>query len=233
MFQTTRWSLVAAAQRGDALLARQALGELYQIYWYPLYAYIRRRGHGPDAAQDLAQEFFARLLEMDGLAAVDRGRGRFRSFLLTACQHFLSNERDRARALKRGGARTILSLDFGAADSRYRREPADPATPERLFERHWALALLDAVLGRLRAEYKAADKAPVFEALNVYLTGDSGRPYSEAARDLGMAEGAVKVAVHRLRSRYRALLREEIGQTLDDPSAVDDEIRALFRALRP
>jgi RNA polymerase sigma factor (sigma-70 family) len=231
MFHTTRWSLVAAAQHGDSPPARQALGELYQTYWYPLYAFIRRRGHSHDAAQDLTQEFFARLLETDGLAAVDRARGRFRSFLLSACQHFLSNEYDHARALKRGGGRPTLPLDFSDADSRYQREPADTTTPERLFERGWALALLDTVLGRLQAEYKAAGKGVLVDALKVYLTGDVGQPYSETATKLGMTEGAVKVAVHRLRGRYRELLRDEIGQTLADPSMVDDEIRALFTAL--
>jgi RNA polymerase sigma factor (sigma-70 family) len=231
MFNTTRWSVVAAAQRCKSPQARQALGELYQTYWYPLYAYIRHRGHSEHEAQDLTQEFFSRLLEMDGLAAVDRGRGRFRSFLLAACQHFLSNEHDRARALKRGGDRTILSLDFREADARFRREPAHQATPERLFERRWVLALLDAVLNRLRTEYVTADKRPVFEALKDYLTGENSRPYSEAARELDMSEGAIKVAVHRLRGRYRELLRDEIGQTLSDPAGVDDEIRALFAAL--
>jgi RNA polymerase sigma-70 factor (ECF subfamily) len=231
MFQTTRWSLVAAAGNGGSPAARQALGELYQSYWYPLYAYIRRRGHGPEAARDLTQEFFTRLLESEGLAAVDRGRGRFRSFLLAACQHFLANEHDRAVALKRGGGRPVLPLDFGDADARYQREPAHEATPERLFERRWALALLASVLDRLSAEYQSANKGPVFEVLKTYLTGDRGQSYGEAARVLGMTEGAVKVAVHRLRARYREVLRDEIGQTLDDPAAVDDEIRALFAAL--
>jgi RNA polymerase sigma-70 factor (ECF subfamily) len=233
MFNTTRWSLIVAAQRSESPLARQALGELYKTYWYPLYAYIRRRGHSADAAQDLTQEFFTHLLEPDGLASVNPDRGRFRCYLLAACQHFLANEYDRARARKRGGGQSILSLDFGEADARYQREPAHEATAERLFERRWALALLDAVLIRLRAEYQAAGKLAVFDALQMYLTGDGDRPYAETAKTAGMTEGAVKVAVHRLRNRYRMLLRDEIGQTLDDPSTIDDEIRALFAALGP
>jgi RNA polymerase sigma-70 factor (ECF subfamily) len=231
MFHTTRWSLISAARAGESVAAREALGELYQTYWYPLYAYIRRRGHTPDAAQDLTQEFFTRLLETEALAGVERGRGRFRSFLLAACQHFLANEHDRACALKRGGNRTFLSLDFSEADARYRCE--HEATPERLFERRWALALLDAVLRRLSSEYEGEDKAVVFQTLKVYLAGDKAQPYSEAARQLGLTQGAVKVAVHRLRARYAALLRDEIGHTVAGPAEVEDEIRALFAALGP
>jgi RNA polymerase sigma-70 factor (ECF subfamily) len=233
MFQTTRWSLVVAARERESPLAHQAMAELYRSYWYPLYAYVRRRGHDHDAAQDLTQEFFARLLERDGLATVDRKRGRFRSFLLAACQHFLANEFDRARALKRGGGTKTLSLDFRGADARYRLEPASTVTPERLFERRWALALLETVLNRLREEFQREAKAPLFEVLKVYLTGDGARPYAEAAVDCGTTVAAVKVAVHRLRARYRELLRDEIGHTLVDPAAVDDEIRDLFSALGP
>jgi RNA polymerase sigma-70 factor (ECF subfamily) len=234
MFATTRWSLVAAAREGGSPPARAALAELCRAYWYPVYAFVRRQGNGHDTAQDLTQEFFARLLEKDALAAVDPARGRFRSFLLASCRNFLANCRDHDHALKRGGGRPTLPLDFGDADGRYGREPAHADTPERLFERRWALALLDRVLGRLSDEYAASGKAALFQRLRPYLTGDaSGDPYAAAATDLGTNEGAVKVAVHRLRQRYRDTLRDEIAQTLADPAEVDDEIRALFAALGP
>ncbi len=234
MFATTRWTLIAAARDGAAPEARQALAELCRLYWYPLYAYIRGRGNTHDQAQDLTQEFFATLLEKGGLAAVEQGKGRFRSFLLAACQHFLANQHDRDTAQKRGGGRSLVSLDFGDAEGRYSLEPAHAETPERLFERHWALALLDRVLARLRGEYEAAGRDRLFERLKTRLTGDAGGgPHARAAADLGLSEGAVKVAVHRLRKRYRDLLREEIAQTLDDPGQVDEEIRSLFAALGP
>lgn len=231
-FLTTRWSLVAAAQDGDSAEAREALAALCGAYWYPLYAFIRREGHDPDRAQDLTQEFFARLLEKDYLAAVDRRKGRFRSFLLTACKHFLANERDRALAQKRGGGRSVVPIDFDVADGRYSREPAHALTAERLFQRRWALALLEQVLARLREEFRSAGKGAHFERLKVTLTGEKGAPaYRQLGGELGLSEGAVKVAVHRLRQRYRELLREEIAQTVDDPEHVEDEIRELFIAL--
>jgi RNA polymerase sigma-70 factor (ECF subfamily) len=233
MFPATRWSLVLAAKEGASPGARKALAELCQTYWYPLYAFVRRQGHGHEPAQDLTQEFIARLLEKDGFASVDPGRGRFRSFLLAACKHFLANEYDRATARKRGGGRAALPLDFADAEGRYGHEPAHALTPERLFDRRWALALLDAVLARLRREYESAGRGEIFDQLKGHLTGDGGRPSAEIAAALGMREGAVKVAAHRLRVRYRDLLRDEIGQTLADPAEVDDEIRALFAALAP
>jgi RNA polymerase sigma-70 factor (ECF subfamily) len=234
MFATTRWSLVAAARDRAAPPARQALAELCRAYWYPVYAYVRRSGRGHAEAEDLTQEFFTRLLEKDALAAVDPARGRFRSFLLAACRHFLANQDARARARKRGGGRRPLPLDLAGAHDRYRREPAHADTPEKLFERRWALALLDEVLGGLRREYEAAGKGPLFALLKEHLTGDDpGLPHGEAARQLGTTEGAVKVAAHRLRRRYRELLRQEIAQTLADPAEVDDEIRSLFAALAP
>jgi RNA polymerase sigma-70 factor (ECF subfamily) len=233
-FATTHWSLVVAAQDPAAPRARAALAELCRTYWYPLYAYIRRQGHDADQAQDLTQEFFTRLVTPDGLAAVDRDKGRFRSFLLAACRHFLANERDRARTLKRGGNRQFMPIDFGDADSRYSGEPGHHETPERLFERRWALALLEQVLARLRGEDEAAGKGRLFEQLKSHLTGDSGgMPHAQAAAELGLSEGAVKVAVHRLRRRYRELLREEIGRTLADPGQIEEEIRDLFAALAP
>lgn len=231
-FATTRWSLVRAAGDHAAPESRAALEALCGIYWYPLYAFIRRQGHDADRAQDLTQEFFARLLERDDLAAVDRSKGRFRSFLLTACKHFLCNVYDRAHARKRGGGRGPLPIDAVVAEGRYGREPSHDETPERLFERRWALALLDQVLARLRQEYAAAGKDRLFDRLKGHLTGEAdGLPHARAAAELGLSEGAVKVAVHRLRKRYRELLQDEIVQTLDDPAEVEDEIRALFAAL--
>jgi RNA polymerase sigma-70 factor (ECF subfamily) len=233
VFATTRWSLIAAARGGDAPPARQALDELCRAYWYPLYAYVRSHGAGHHEAQDCTQEFFASLLESDALAEVDPARGRFRSFLLAACRHFLANRADRERARKRGGGRPALSLDFPDAERRYHREPAHDQTPERLFERNWALALLEQVLGRLRAECSAAGKGPLFEELKGHLTGGEGPAHAEAAGRLGMSEDAVKMALYRLRRRYRELLRDEIAQTLASPDEVDDEIRSLFQALGP
>ncbi len=231
MFATTRWSLVAAAQDPAAPRAREALADLCRLYWYPVYAYARRRGHGHHAAQDLTQAFFARLLEKNDLAAADRTRGRFRSYLLTACQHFLANEHDRQTAQKRGGGRTHLPLDFEAADGRYSREPADEQTPERVFDRQWALGLLDRALGELRAEYAGSGRAKLFDALKGCLAGGAEVAYAELARELVMTEGAVKVAVHRLRQRYRDRLRGLIADTVATPEEVDDEIRDLFSAL--
>jgi len=231
MFATTRWSLVAAAGDPAAPDSRQALAELCRAYWYPVYAYVRRRGHDHHAAQDLTQAFFARLLEKNDLAAADRTRGRFRSYLLTACQHFLANEHDRETARKRGGGKAHLPLDFAGADGRYSREPADEATPERVFDRRWALELLDRAVGELRSEYEQSGRAKLFDALKDCLAGKAEVAYADLARQLGMTEGAVKVAVHRLRQRYRDRLREAIADTVATPEEVDDEIRDLFAAL--
>jgi RNA polymerase sigma-70 factor (ECF subfamily) len=233
-FATTHWSLIVAAREGEAAQAQEALAALCQAYWYPLYGYIRHQGHPADRAQDLTQEFFARLLEKDFLGTVDPEKGKFRSFLLAACKHFLANEHDRERARKRGGDRHGLSLDFRDADGRYAHEPAHSETPDRLFERRWALALLDQVLARLRGEYETAGKGRLFECLKGRLTGGTGgAPHARAAAELGLSEGAIKVAVHRLRKRYRELVREEIAHTVEDPGQVEDEIRALFAALGP
>ena len=231
MFATTRWSMVAAAKDPTAPHAREALAELCRLYWYPVYAYVRRRGRDHHAAQDLTQAFFARLLEKNDLAAADRSRGRFRSFLLAACQHFLANEHDRATAKKRGGGRARVPLDFAGADGRYSREPADEETPERAFDRRWALGLLERALGGLRAEYEESGRAKLFDALKDCLAGGAEVGYAALAKDLGMTEGAVKVAVHRLRQRYRDRLREAITDTVAAPEEVDDEIRDLFAAL--
>jgi RNA polymerase sigma-70 factor (ECF subfamily) len=226
-FATTRWSLIVAAQQPGA---PQALADLCRLYWYPLYAYVRRRGHDAGAAEDLTQAFFAHLLEHHALSSVSPQRGRFRSFLLASCQHFLANERQRANALKRGGGR-VVSLEPGDADGRYRREPDHEETPERLFERRWALELLDQALQRLRGEYEAAGKGALFDALKGLLGGDGTRPYADLAEELALTEGAIKSAVHRLRKRYGEILREQIRETVATEAEVDEEVQALFSAL--
>jgi RNA polymerase sigma factor (sigma-70 family) len=231
-FVTTHWSLVLTAGRNDTTRAQNALAKLCQTYWYPLYAYVRRRGHPAADAQDLTQEFFARLLEKNWVGAADRQKGKFRTFLLSAMNHFLADAWDKARAQKRGGGRTPVPLQFDTAETRYGHEPADPATPEQNFERRWALTLLDEVLNRLRAEYEQDGRAELFAALNPCLVGDrTSQPYAELAVKLGASEGTIKSAVHRLRQRYRELLRDEIGQTVAGPEEVDEELRHLFAVL--
>jgi len=216
--------------REDSAGAHAALSTLCRAYWYPLYAYVRRQGSSPHDAQDLTQEFFARLIEKGWLDAVARERGRFRSFLLAAMKHFLANERDKAQAQKRGGGVIWLSIDDAIAEGRYREEPIETATAEKLFERRWACTLLEQVLARLREEMVEAGKDAHFEMLKGCLAGEKPR-HAEIAAQLGMTEGAVKVAVHRLRDRYRALIRAEIAQTVAHPSEIDDELRHLFAAL--
>jgi RNA polymerase sigma-70 factor (ECF subfamily) len=230
-FATTRWSLVLAAKDKAAPEARQALADLCTAYWYPLYAYVRRQGHDAEQAQDLTQEFFTRLLEKDFLRAVDPVRGRFRAFLLAALRHFLANEWDRAKASKRGGGRRLLSLDCRAAEDRYRLEPAHQLTAEKLFERRYALTLLEQVLQRLKREMARAGKDELFEGLKQYLAGAAESGYAETARALNMSDGALKTAVHRLRRRYRELLREAIAETVETDHEIDEEIRDLFAAL--
>jgi len=225
-FAATRWTIVLAAGHGTSPQAGRALEELCRTYWYPLYAYVRRRGYESHEAEDLTQEFFARLLAKKYLADVDREKGRFRSFLLASLKHFLANEWDRAHAQKRGGGQTLVSLD---AETRYQREPVDEASADKLLDRAWAVALLDQVLARLEMESEPKQ----FAALKAFLTvGQDAIPYAEVAGKLGTTEGAVKVAVHRLRKRYRALLREEIAHTVASPAEIDDEIRHLFAAFR-
>ncbi|MBI3880403.1 MAG: sigma-70 family RNA polymerase sigma factor [Verrucomicrobia bacterium] len=233
-FAETRWSMVLAARRGgDSSRAGDALAKLCQAYWYPLYAFVRRQGHAPHDAQDLTQEFFARLLEKNWLADVDRAKGRFRSFLLAALKHFLANEWDKSKALKRGGGiHNFISLDAESAESRYAMEPADAVTADKLYERRWALTLLDTTLARLRAEFVADGKAKQFDELKFTLTGGRGEtPYSELAAKFGMSEGAVKVSVHRLRQRYREVLRAQIAETVATAAEVEEELRHLFAAL--
>lgn len=232
VFVTTHWSVVVTAGRTDTTSARDALAKLCQSYWYPLYAYVRRRGSSPEDAEDLTQEFFARFLEQNWVERADREKGRFRTFLLSAMNHFLANEWDKARAQKRGGGAKLLPLEFDTAETRYAREPADNVTPEQHFEKRWVLTLLDQVLKRLGAEYEQDGKADLFAALNPCLVGDrTSHPYAELGAKLGMGEGAVKSAVHRLRQRYRQLLREEIAQTVTGPGELEEELRHLFAVL--
>ena len=231
-FATTHWSLVLEARR-DSPQSQSAVAELCGRYWYPVYAFLRRRGSSPEDASDLTQDFFATLLEKEYLDDVDRQKGRFRTFLLTAVTRFAAKAYERQQAQKRGGGRKHLSLDVSQGECRYQHEPADDWTPEKIFARRWALTILDAALGRLRKDHEESGRIALFETLKVYLTGDSGAPpLAEAARRLNMTEGAVKVAVHRLRERYRQALRDEIGQTVADPADVEDELTALSAALR-
>ena len=219
--------------RGDSPQAHTALEELCRRYWYPVYAFHRRRGSSPDDASDLTQGFFATLLEKEYLDDVDRQKGRFRTFLLTAVSRFASKAYEHDRAQKRGGGKKLVSLDVSEGESRYQHEPVDDWTPEKIFARRWALTILDTALSRLRKDHEESGRTAMFEALKVYLTGDSGAPpLAEVGRRLSMTEGAVKVAVHRLRERYRQALREEIGQTVSDSAEVEDELNALAAALR-
>lgn len=232
-FHTTRWSVVLAAQDPGSPQAHQALSELCQVYWYPLYVFIRRRGNGHAEAEDLTQAFFARLLEKDGIAEVTREGGRFRCFLLTSLKNFLANQWHRAQAQKRGGGKVIHSLDEDEADSRYAAEAVEHVTPESLYERRWALTLLACVLERLRSEFVSSEKVALFEELKGFLSapGEEELPYAAVAQRTGLKEGTVRVAVHRLRRRYGELLRAEIAQTVADPAEIEDELRCLVRAL--
>jgi RNA polymerase sigma-70 factor (ECF subfamily) len=232
-FPLTRWSLVwrAGVPSPDA---REALEVLCRAYWFPIYAFIRRHGADAETARDLAQSYFTRLLEKDLLLVANPEKGRFRSFLKTDCTYFLADQRDRERAQKRGGSRAMIRIEVLDAEDRYCREIADELTPERQFDRTWALTLLDRVLNQLAAEYAESKRSALFERLQIVLTrGSAIGPYAVLAAQLGMTEGAVQVAVHRLRRRYRGILREQIAATLDNPTDADveDEIRALFTAL--
>lgn len=232
IFVTTRWSLVVQAGAVDSPDTREALANLCRGYWYPLYAYVRRRGQSPEDAKDLTQEFFARLLARNWIANADRNKGRFRSFLLGAMNHFLSDEWDKARAQKRGGGAVTLPLEFDTAETRFSHEPADHSTPEQNFERRWALTLLENVLVRLRTEFEREGQADLFAQLSPTLIGErTAQPYAQLARQLGASEGTVKAAVHRLRQRYRNLLRAEIAATVASPGEVDEELRHLFTVL--
>lgn len=227
-FRTTRWSLVQAAGDLERRDSHEALSELCRGYWLPVYAYFRRRVGNAIDAQDLTQDFFTRLLDKDYIADARQEKGRFRTFFLTAAQRFMRNEWAKANAIKRGGGKTVLSLDFDAGESFYAMEPADTDTPELLFERQWAIKLLEVVHERLRQEY--ATKLKLYEQLKPLLVG-SGPGYRDVAKRLGMTEGAVKTAVYRMRTRYAQLLRSEIGETVRSPDDVDDEVAHLFDAL--
>jgi RNA polymerase sigma factor (sigma-70 family) len=232
-FGQTQWSVVlAAAGKKDVALAEQSLEKLCRLYWLPLYTYIRRQGESPHDAQDLTQDFFTRLLEKDFLCSVDKTKGRFRSFLLASLKHFLSHQRDRARAQKRGGGQSPLSLDFSDAETSIEFQPADPQTPEKAFEKSWALTLLEQSLAKLRQEYSDRGRQDLFEQLKTTLTEARGSvPYVELAARLKLSEASVKMAVHRLRQRYREVLRAEIAETVSQKSDVEDELREVFRAL--
>ena len=232
VFATTRWSVVLAARQHSSPESSAALEELCRTYWYPLYVYVRRSGHTRDDAADLTQDFFAHLLEKGGIAHVDRSKGKFRSFLIASMKHFLANERDKARAEKRGGGSVPISIDLRAADAAYRLEPMDETTAERAFERCWALTLLERIFGKLRAEYVGGNKRELFDRIKGTITfRDVAGSYRAIAMDLGMSEGAVKVAVHRLRKRYRELLVQEVSQTISNAEQVDEEVAELFNAL--
>ncbi len=229
---TTHWSVVVNAGRGDSARAQEALRRLCQLYWPPLYAFVRRSGYSREDAQDLTQEFFARLLERNTVARADPARGRFRSFLLASLKKFLASEREKNRAQKRGGGAQIISLQLDTAETRCAWLAGSGDPPDRAFDRQWALALLDAVLGRLRQEYTEAGREELFLGLKDTLSGGRSEiPYRELGARLGMSEGAVKVAAHRLRQRYRELLREEIANTVSGPEQVEEELRQLFAAL--
>jgi RNA polymerase sigma-70 factor (ECF subfamily) len=232
-FPTTRWTLVVAAGDPRRKDARSALVSLCEKYWYPLYAYLRRRGYAPDQAQDLTQEFFMRVLEGRYLDRADPEKGRFRSFILTSLKFFAADEQDRQRAQKRGGAAAV-SFEFSSGESgeeRYQREPGHNETPDRIFERRWALSVLERVLDRLRDEFVQHGRPENFERMKVFLLGQSEAPYADLAREMNTSEGALKVAIHRLRKRYRELLRQEIADTVADPAEVESELRYLAAVL--
>ncbi len=232
LFRTTHWSLVLAAGQGGLGQAGEALEELCRTYWYPLYLYVRRRGYGPHDAQDLTQQFFARFLEKGSLNLADPARGRFRSFLLRSLQNSLADDWKRAHRAKRGGGAVELPLDGVAAEARYAAELTSPMTPERAYEQRWALTLLERVLGRMREDYARAGKARLFEALQDFLWGPEGSAsYATLAQDLAMTEGALRVAVHRLREHYRERLRAEVANTVSDPTEVDAELRHLIQVI--
>jgi RNA polymerase sigma-70 factor (ECF subfamily) len=230
-FQTTHWSLILAAGEKATPTAREALSTLCVRYWYPLYAFVRRSGHDRASAADLTQSFFTRLLEKDVLLAADRSRGRFRTFLIAALKNFIANEWDKERTAKRGGGVAPLPLDFGDAEAQFSREPSHELTPDRIFDRRWAITLLDGVLADLQRECATESKQEVFNVLKESLTGDAA-PYAQLGQKLNMSESAVKVAVHRLRNRYRQMLRNRIAETVATPEDIEDEIRELFSSLR-
>ncbi|MGI8965302.1 MAG: RNA polymerase sigma factor, partial [Limisphaerales bacterium] len=230
IFATTHWTVVLTAGRKHTPQSDTALEQLCKTYWFPLYAYVRRRSHSKEDAEDLTQAFFVKFLEKNYLENLSNERGRFRAFLLASLKHFLGNEWDKSQRQKRGGGAAHLSLDWQTADTQF-QIAANVASPEKTFDREWAIALLAKVIERLQAEFESDHRAGQFEHLKIFLSAGKGAvSYSDAARNLGMEESAVRVAVHRLRKRYRQLLTEEVAQTLADPTQVDEEMRALFSA---
>ena len=231
-FTTTHWSIVLAAREGESEQAMEALAKLCTCYWYPLYAFVRRRGCNHHDAEDLTQEFFCRLLDRNYLSAVDYRKGRFRTFLLMALERFMANEWRRVRTHKRGGQFTFLSIEEQAAEHRYSLEPASWLSPEKIYEQSCALALLENALLKLRSEFEAGGKSEKFQRLKCFLTSD-GEPssYAELAAQLNSTEAALKMAVSRLRARYGELLREEVANTVSSPEEVEDELKALLSSL--
>lgn len=233
-FATTSWTQVLAAREAPSAEARQALESLCRVYWYPLYAFVRRQGHDADEARDLTQAYFAELLEKGYLEDYDPGRGRFRVFLASSMKHFLSKQREKAGAWKRGGRADVISLDAQEVEGHYRHEPQDRLTPEQIFERRWALTVLERTLLRLRREQEDLDRGREFTRLEGYLTGEQTHTsYRDVAAELGTTEGAVKTSIHRLRRRFGQLLRSEIADTVASPDEVDDEVRHLLGVVAP
>jgi RNA polymerase sigma-70 factor (ECF subfamily) len=233
-FAATSWTLVMAAKQSGSPEAGAALEKLCESYWYPLYSYVRRKGYDPDKAQDLTQEFFFRLIRENYLGAVDRRRGKFRSFLLAALNHFMSNQRDYERAAKRGGGQTLFSLDETDAEDRYLREPASTLSPEKIFERNWFLTLFAQALARLREEQKTAGRAEVFDELKQFVVDEaSAGDYNAAAAKINMTANAVAVTVHRWRERYKKLVQEEVMRTVADPGELEEELHRFFAVLEP
>ena len=231
-FVTTHWTAVLAASNGDTTQAGAALDELCRAYWYPLYLYVRRRGHNAEDARDSTQEFFRRLIERKQLASVERGRAKFRAFLLGVMNHFLAHEWERARAQKRGGGQPLVYLDGAEAEERYKLEPADHWTPEKMFDRRWALTVLERANVRLKDDYAGAGKADAYEILKDFVSTAEVDAYSEVAERLGVTPSVVKGMIHRLRQRYHDLVRFEIAQTVTTKADIDDEIRYLLTVLR-
>jgi RNA polymerase sigma factor (sigma-70 family) len=231
IFATTHWTVVLTAGKRHTPQSDHALEELCRTYWFPLYAYVRRRGHNKEDAEDSVQSFFARFLAKNYLAGLSAERGRFRAFLLASLKHFLINEWKKSQCLKRGGGEKNLSLDWQTADTKFQVTATNEPSPDKAFDREWALTLLAKVIERLQGECEADGKTKMFEQLKIFLTSGKGAlSHADAAKKLGMDETAVRVAVHRLRKCYRQLLRDEISQTLTDPAQVDEEMRALFGA---
>ena len=232
VFATTHWSVVLTAGAGGSEPAQTALETLCRGYWYPIYVYVRRKGYGPDDAQDLTQEFFAQLIAKEHLQLADREKGKFRTFLLAMLDYFLAREWSRAHRQKRGGQFTFISLDQQTAEDRYRVEPSDDDTPEKKFLRQWALTVLKQALNELERECRVNGKGALFQEVKGLLSGEcDGEAYVEMGARLGMSEGALRVAVHRLRQRYGELLRSEIAQTVDRAEEVDEELRYLLTVL--